>query len=89
MRLHIIADVYIEKARLDDLKRMLSDYGVSFNGTDDVHNDMSRFVLTVEFDGDHEIGLSVMDIIDNRPHQYQLAYIKDSDKVIPLMEKFV
>ena len=89
MRLHIIADVYIEKARLDDFKRMLVDYGVSFNGTDDVHNDMSRYVLTVEFDGDHEIGLSVMDIIDNRPHQYQLAYIKDSDKVIPLMEKFV
>lgn len=89
MRLHIIADVYIEKARLDDFKRMLVDYGVSFNGTDDVHNDMSRYVLTVEFDGDHEVGLSVMDIIDLIPHQYQLAYIKDSDKVIPLMEKFV
>lgn len=86
MRLHIIADVTVTKDRLNEFKYCLAGYNCKYK---DIRDDVYGYNLEIEFNGDHEVGLSVMDLIDKRPHQYLLAYAKDSTKVIPLMEKFV
>lgn len=86
MRLHVIVEVAVAKDRLNEFKYCLAGSNCKFK---DIKDDAYGYNLEIEFTGDHEVGLSVMDLIDKHPHHYLLAYAKDSTKVIPLMEKFI
>lgn len=87
MRLHFIVDIAIPQERIGEFKYCLAGFNCRFKEIQD--NTVFNYNLEVEFDGDHEVGLSVMDLIDNNQHEYLLAYAKDGTKVIPLIDKFL
>lgn len=87
MRLHVIVDVAVAKDRLNEFKYCFAGSNCKFKDIQD--NTVFNYNLEVEFDGDHEIGLNLMDLIDKNQHEYLLAYAKDGTKVIPLIDKFL
>lgn len=87
MRLHFIVDIAIPQERIGEFKYCLAGFNCRFKDIQD--NTVFNYNLEVEFDGDHEIGLNVMDLIDKNQHEYLLAYAKDGTKVITLVDKFL
>lgn len=84
MRMKIIANVDVSKKNQSNLRSMLIGYHCKFI---ELQGKPNGYTLVVKFNGDHEAGLSIMDIIDRFRHQYILANIKDSNRIIPLFKE--
>ena len=84
MRLRIVANVAVSQKNQSKLKYILRGYHCRFINLQGVPDD---YTLVVKFDGDHEAGLSIMDIIDRFRHQYLLVNIKDLGKTVPLFKE--
>lgn len=84
MRLRIVANVAVSQKNQSKLKYILSGYHCRFINLQGAPN---GYTLIVKFDGDHEAGLSIMDIIDRFRHQYLLANIRDRNKTVPLFKE--
>ncbi len=84
MRMKLIANVEVSKKNQSNLRSMLIGYHCKFI---ELQGTPNGYTLVVKFDGDHEAGLSIMDIIDRFRHQYILANIKENNKTIPLFKE--
>ena len=84
MRLRIVANVAVSQKNQSKWKYILSGYHCRFINLQGAPN---GYTLIVKFDGDHEAGLSIMDIIDRFRHQYLLANIRDRNKTVPLFKE--
>ena len=85
MRMKLIANVEVSRRNQSNLRSMLSGYHCKFIELQGAPN---GYTLVVKFDGDHEAGLSIMDIIDRFRHQYILANIKENNnRTIPLFKE--
>lgn len=84
MRLRIIANLEVSKKNQSKLRSILKGYHCRFINLQGAPN---GYTLVVKFDGDHEDGLSIMDIIDRFRHHYLIANIKDRNKTFPLFRE--
>lgn len=84
MRMKLIANMEVSKKNQSNVRSMLISYRCKFIELQGAPN---GYTLVVKFDGDHEAGLSIMDIIDRFRHQYILANIKDNNRTIPLFKE--
>lgn len=84
MHLRIVANVAVSQKNQSKLKCILSGYHCRFINLQGAPN---GYTLIIKFDGDHEDGLSIMDIIDRFRHQYLLANIRDRNKTVPLFKE--
>ena len=85
MRMKLIANVEVSRRNQSNLRSMLIGYHCKFIELQGAPN---GYTLVVKFDGAHEAGLSIMDIIDRFRHQYILANIKENNnRTIPLFKE--
>jgi hypothetical protein len=85
MRMKLIANVEVSRRNQSNLRSMLIGYHCKFI---ELQGTPNGYTLVVKFDGDHEAGLSIMDIIDRFRHQYILANIKENNnRTIPLFKE--
>ncbi len=84
MRLRIVANVAVSQKNQSKLRYILRGYHCRFIN---LQGAPDGYTLVVKFDGDHEAGLSIMDIIDRFRHQYLLVNIKDLGKTVPLFKE--
>lgn len=83
MRLHILVEVTIPKASVNILRQKLLGFNAKLEK--DVYGGVG-YNYTIHFNGDHEIGLSVMDIVDGYHHHYLVAYLADSTGITQLLK---
>ena len=85
MRLHILVEVTIPETSVNVLRQKLFGFNAKLE-KDAYGGDMLGYNYTIHFNGDHEIGLSVMDIVDEYHHHYLVACLADSTGITQLLK---
>ena len=85
MRLHILVEITIREQNIGVTRRKLAGFNAKLD-TDIYGGDVLGYNYTIHFNGDHEIGLSVMDIVEQFPHHYLVAYLADSTGITQLLK---
>lgn len=86
MRLHILAEVEVKEYEVGVLRQKLAGFGAYLN-KNAYGGDVFGLNYCIEYNGDHEIGIFVMDIVDNYHHNYLVAYLADSKGITQLLKK--
>lgn len=85
MRLHILAEVEVKEYEVGVLRQKLAGFGAYLN-ENTYGGDVFGLNYCIEYNGDHEIGILVMDIVDKYHHHYLIAYLADSTGITQLLK---
>lgn len=86
MRLHVLAEVEVKEYEVGVLRQKLAGFGAYLN-ENTYGGDVFGLNYCIEYNGDHEVGISVMDIIESYKFHYLVAYLADSHGITELLKK--
>ena len=86
MRLHVLAEVEVKEYEVGVLRQKLTGFGAYLN-ENTYGGDILGLNYCIEYNGDHEIGILVMDIIESYKFHYLVAYLADSHGITQLLKK--
>lgn len=85
MRLHILVEVSVNQDDVGVLRRKLMDFNATLN--DNTYSgEHLGFNYVIEFNGDYDVGVLVMDEISHMKRNYLVAYLADSVGITQLLK---
>lgn len=85
MRLHILAEIEAKDYEIGILRQELAGFGAFLN-ENTYGGNVFGMDYCIEYNGDHEVGLSVMDIVKQYHHHYLVTYLADSTGITQLLK---
>lgn len=85
MRLHILVEVSVNQDDVGVLRRKLMDFNATLSNNT-YSGEHLGFNYVIEFNGDYDVGVLVMDEISHMKRNYLVAYLADPVGITQLLK---